>query len=230
MKTVFATHGIPNILVCDNQPYNSYECKEFANKWHFKIVTSSPNYPRSNGLAERAVQTAKKLLIKSKQENIDMEIALLEYRNMSIPGLNVSPAQIMFNRDVKTKIPIHTKLLQPNIPQNIHKKLIHKQKQVKNYHDIHAKEREQFREGENVLVKTGKTWEPAKILSKHKTPRSYIIINNNGNIIRRNSRHLKKTKTKSRVDDYDDYGENNENNGQVKKNAINASREGIRKC
>lgn len=121
MKTVFATHGIPNILVCDNQPYNSYECKEFANKWHFKIVTSSPNYPRNNGLAERAVQTAKKLLIKSKQENIDMEIALLEYRNMPIPGLNVSPAQIMFNRDVKTKIPIHTKLLQPNIPQNIHK-------------------------------------------------------------------------------------------------------------
>jgi len=47
LKTIFATHGIPNILICDNQPYNSNECKEFARKWHFKIITSSPNYPRS---------------------------------------------------------------------------------------------------------------------------------------------------------------------------------------
>ncbi|XP_018404140.1 PREDICTED: uncharacterized protein LOC108780822 [Cyphomyrmex costatus] len=126
LKTVFATHGIPSILICDNQPYNSHEFKEFSKKWLFKIVTSSPNYPRSNGLAERAVQTAKKILEKSKQENIEMEAALLEYRNMPISGLDVPPAQIMFNRRVKTKVPVHVKLLQPAVPQNVHKKMKNK--------------------------------------------------------------------------------------------------------
>lgn len=203
-KTIFATHGIPNILICDNQPYNSQECREFANKWNFKITTSSPNYPRSNGLAERAVQTAKKILKKCEQQNVDMELALLEYRNMPIQGLNISPAQIMFNRRVKTKIPIHPKLLQPEIPQNVHKKLLEKQNLTKKYHDLHTKERKQFKEGETVLEKVGKTWKPAKILYKHNTPRSYVIINNNKNIVRRNSSHLKTTKTQFQVEDYED--------------------------
>lgn len=114
---------------------------------------------------------------------------------MPIAGMNVSPAQVMFNRRVKTKILVHTKLLQPAIPRNLHNNLTEKQIQVKNYHDLHAKKREQFREGENVLVRTGKVWEPAKIISKHNTPRSYIIINSKGNVVKRNSSHLKKTKT-----------------------------------
>ncbi|KYN20537.1 Uncharacterized protein K02A2.6 [Trachymyrmex cornetzi] len=209
LKTVFATHGIPDILICDNRPYNSYEFKEFSKKWLFKIVTSSPNYPRSNGLAERAVQTAKKILEKTRQENIEMEIALLEYRNMPIPGLDVSPAQIMFNRRVKTKVPVHVKLLQPAVPQNVHKKLVENQVRAKNYHDLHAKKREDFREGENVLVKTGKVWEPARIVSKHDTPRSYMIINNKGNIVGRNSSHLKKTKTEPIFGMYDEDIEEN---------------------
>lgn len=204
LKTIFSIHGIPSIMICDNQPYNSNECNEFAKRWCFKIITSSPHYPRSNGLAERAVQTAKNILKKARQENIDIELALLEYRNSPIPGLNVSPAQIMFNRRVRTKIPVHTKLLQPEIPQNVHRKLMERQALTKNYHDTHAKKREQFREGESVLVRNGKVWEPVKIVSMHDTPRSYLIINRNGNTVRRNSSHLKKTKTEFALDGYDE--------------------------
>lgn len=72
---------------------------------------------------------------------------------MQIPGLGVSPVQITFNRSVKTKIPVHTKLLQPAMSQNIHKKMIEKQIKARNYH---VRKREEFREDENILVRAGK--------------------------------------------------------------------------
>ena len=61
MKSIFACHGIPKLAVSDNQ----LDTKEFKNsqkEWDFKLTTSSPHYPKSNGMAERTVQTVKKLL------------------------------------------------------------------------------------------------------------------------------------------------------------------------
>lgn len=46
-------------------PYSSYKLQQFANDWGFKITTSSPYYPKSNGLAEKAVGIAKNLLKKT---------------------------------------------------------------------------------------------------------------------------------------------------------------------
>lgn len=60
-KVVFATHGIPKTIISDNMSYNPVQFKDFAKQWNFQIVTSSPHYPRSNGQAERAVETAKKI-------------------------------------------------------------------------------------------------------------------------------------------------------------------------
>ena len=64
MKATFACHGIPNTVVADNMPFNSAEFREFLQQWHFTISTSSPNYPQSNGLVERHVQTIKRLFRK----------------------------------------------------------------------------------------------------------------------------------------------------------------------
>ena len=56
MKTLFARHGIPEVVKSDNGPqYSSGDFAEFAKSWGFKHVTSSPLYPKSNCLAERTV-------------------------------------------------------------------------------------------------------------------------------------------------------------------------------
>ena len=65
MKYMFARHGIPERLIADNMPFNSVKFKDFANKWEFEVVTSSPHYPKSNGLVERNIQTVKQLLRKA---------------------------------------------------------------------------------------------------------------------------------------------------------------------
>ena len=65
LKSIFARHGIPEIVVSDNGPQYSCEAfAEFAREYQFQHVTSSPGYPQSNGEAERAVKTIKSLLKK----------------------------------------------------------------------------------------------------------------------------------------------------------------------
>ena len=65
MKDMSAHHGIPERLIADNMPFNSEKFKDFASKWGSEVVTSSPHYPKSNGLVERNVQTVKQLLRKT---------------------------------------------------------------------------------------------------------------------------------------------------------------------
>ena len=63
LRSIFARHGIPETLRCDNGPqYASAEMEQFAKEYGFKITTSSPRYPQSNGFIERMVKTVKQLL------------------------------------------------------------------------------------------------------------------------------------------------------------------------
>ena len=57
LRTIFSTHGLPEVLVTDNgTSFISVEFQEFMKN---NGVKSAPYHPASNGLAERAVQTFK---------------------------------------------------------------------------------------------------------------------------------------------------------------------------
>ena len=62
MKIFFSRLGIPETLRSDNGPqYTGLVFKEFSKEWNFKHVTSSPEYPKSNGFIERHIQIVKNL-------------------------------------------------------------------------------------------------------------------------------------------------------------------------
>ena len=65
LKSIFARHGIPEMVVTDNGPqYSSHTFTAFAEAHGFTHRKSSPIYPQSNGVSERAVKTIKGLLKK----------------------------------------------------------------------------------------------------------------------------------------------------------------------
>ena len=78
LKSVFAHHGIPKVVMSDNGPqYSSELFTKFSKKYEFKHVTSSPKYPQSNGAAERAVRTIKEMLNKNQTKEGDVYMAIL---------------------------------------------------------------------------------------------------------------------------------------------------------
>lgn len=72
IKGIFARSGVPERVFSDNGPcYASHEFAEFAQEWGFCHSTSSPHFPQSNGLAEKSVQTLKRLFSKAKTDHKD---------------------------------------------------------------------------------------------------------------------------------------------------------------
>ena len=86
---------------------------KFANEWGSTVTTTSPNYPQSNGFAERNVQTIKNILKKTQHAGGDPYLALLNFRSTPIPGLGASPAQLLMGRPLKTRLPATAEVLQP---------------------------------------------------------------------------------------------------------------------
>jgi len=114
LKRHFSVHGSPHLLISDNaRQYTSQKFRDFATQWDFKHVTSSPEFPQCNGLAERAVQSAKQLMEKSKRDGTDVFLNLLNMRNIPRDAQLGSPAQRLMSRQTRTTLPVCRQLLRP---------------------------------------------------------------------------------------------------------------------
>eukprot|EP00731_Ephydatia_muelleri_P007982 Em0004g320a len=90
-KSVLAQHGIPMVIRSDNGPqYTAEEYKRFTKEWGIQDVTTSPYHPQANGLAEKSVQIIQSLLNKSKANNQDPYLSLLEYCSTTVDNVGSS--------------------------------------------------------------------------------------------------------------------------------------------
>ena len=129
MKKIFSRFGIPEEIKSDNgAQYASKVFQEFAMTWRFKHITSSPRYPRSNGLAERTVQSVKNLLSKALSSQQDPYLAILENRNIPVDGF-ASPAQLLMSRSLRSTI--------PTLPQCFESKVIDNNNNNNNNNEIY---------------------------------------------------------------------------------------------
>ncbi|XP_033119234.1 uncharacterized protein LOC117118675 [Anneissia japonica] len=106
-----------------------------CNKWGIKQTTSSPRYPRSNGLAERMVQTVKATLKKCIANNDDINLALLHIRATTTDCKLPSPAEMLFGRPIRTNLPSYHPT---NAPPENHERLLERSDKMKSNHDRHA--------------------------------------------------------------------------------------------
>ena len=111
LRTMFGIYGAPMELATDTgQPFSSHYVQQFLQQWGVGWRVSSAYYAQSNGRAEAAVKTAKRLLMDNMQGNGGLDNdrfarALLQYRNTPLPGLNVSPAQLLYGRSLRDHMP-----------------------------------------------------------------------------------------------------------------------------
>ena len=155
LKTMFARFGIPEILVTDNGPqFSSNEFQVFAKSWSFNHVTTSPRYPQSNGKAENAVRTVKRLFEKCRETGVSEFQALLDWQNTPSEGMDTSPTRRMMGRRCRTLLPMSGSLLRPSYPLRGDKRALAGRKwRQKNYYDRHVKPLKTISLGETVRVR-----------------------------------------------------------------------------
>lgn len=110
MRSFIATFGAPEELASDGGPeFVASRTKEFLKRWGIKARISSAYHPQSNGRAEVAVKTAKRLLRTNISQNGSLDNdkflrALLNLRNTPDPDCDLSPAQIIFGRPIRDSL------------------------------------------------------------------------------------------------------------------------------
>lgn len=107
LRSFFATFGVPEEISSDSGPEFTASCTEaFLHRWGIKHRLSSAYFPQSNGRAEVAVKTAKRLLRSNTgpSGSVDHDRflqAILQLRNTPDPDCNLSPAKIVFGRPLR---------------------------------------------------------------------------------------------------------------------------------
>lgn len=192
LERTFNSHGYPTEIRTDNGPFNSKKFLQFASKFNIVVKFSSPNYPQSNGLAEKAVAIAKSIVKKAIDENKSHEFAyrLLEYNTTPIPSMGISPCQLFMGRLIKTKLPVMNKQLirQSLNEEELQQKFTLKKEKQKNYYDRQKKRLLPLVEGDKVMFKkTANEWVYG-VVTDIVNDRSYIIKTASNNFYRRNRR------------------------------------------
>ena len=127
LRILFATHGLPEVLVSDNgTSFTSAEFMEFMKRNGIHHVRTSPYHPSSNGLAERAVEGLKK---SGNSGSLEYQLArlLFQYRITPHSMTGVAPAELLFNREIRSHM--HISQVQPDLSSHIESKQLAQKRQ-----------------------------------------------------------------------------------------------------
>ena len=116
LRNCFALFGVPEELSSDGGPeFVANATQNFLHQWGVKHRCSSAYNPQSNGRAEVAVKTAKRLLRSNIAAdgslNTDSFVrAMLQLRNTPDADCNLSPAQVIFGRPLRDSLAFANRL------------------------------------------------------------------------------------------------------------------------
>ena len=110
LDRIFAMFGIPPIFRSDNgPPFNGEEFRLFSIQLGFKHRRITPLRPQANSHVERFMSPLQKAIktsvIEGKNYKQEINTFLRNYRACPHPSTGISPAEIMFNRPMKTLLP-----------------------------------------------------------------------------------------------------------------------------
>jgi transposase InsO family protein len=122
LEEIFCRFGYPESLRADQAPqFAGSEMRDYCFANGIRLVSTTPRHPQANGEVERQNRSIMKALKIANAEKIDLQSALnsylLAYRSTPHSITGVSPAKLMFNREIRDKLPNLS--VQSNIDQKL---------------------------------------------------------------------------------------------------------------
>ena len=111
LRQYFATYGIPEELSTDGGlTFTAYETEKFLSDYAVRHRLSSVAFPHSNQRAELGVKSMKRLIRENTNPdgslwNDKFLMAVMQYRNTPDRDTGLSPAQVIFGRNLRDFLP-----------------------------------------------------------------------------------------------------------------------------
>ena len=110
LEAMFATHGLPLSMKTDNGPqFVSEEFEVYLKDNNIEHRTLTPLWPHANGEIERQNRSLLKAMRVAHSEGRDwrkeLQKFLLGYRSTPYTTTGVSPAKLLFGREIRSKLP-----------------------------------------------------------------------------------------------------------------------------
>uniref|UniRef100_UPI003AAE90D4 latent-transforming growth factor beta-binding protein 1-like n=1 Tax=Centroberyx gerrardi TaxID=166262 RepID=UPI003AAE90D4 len=147
---------------------------------------------QANGKAEKGVQIVKRLLKKAAHSNTDPYLALMSYRAAPLES-GKSPAELLLGRKIHTRLPSHGTRMPEHRDEVWPDKARRLQQKQKTCHDHTATALAPLQEKDVVRMEGPRSWAKRATVLQQVAPRSYSVMTENGDVFRRNRKHLLKT-------------------------------------
>ena len=211
LRKIFEAYGVAEKLYTDGGLlFKPYQVESFLKRWRVEHIMSSAFYPQGNGRAELAVKTAKRIL----QENTGLggtldhdktARALLQYRNTPIKTIGYSPAQLLFNRDLRDSLPAIPTRLRLNrqwilSADQRERRFEERNRIISSRYNRSTKLLEILPEGSNVQIQDINhqgSWNKYGIILERSGRKYTIRVFGSGRVITRNRRFLKPVSIRS---------------------------------
>ena len=178
MRRIFATHGLPLVLVSDNgSSFVGEEFRQFMMKNGIRHILTAPYHPSSNGQAERMVRTFKESMkcLHSGDMETKLNRLLFAYRMTPSTSTGKSPAELLFQRQPRS-------MLHRLLPGNNKPKLAGRDSEDESRH------LKTFSEDDPVWVKSfseRKKWIAGKIVRKIGKVNYHVVLSGEDKILHR---------------------------------------------
>ena len=195
----FCRSGAPDVIWSDQGPqFMSHMFQAFAKEWGFQHITSSPTYPQSNGKAESAVKSMKKIIegawVRHCLDKDKLARALLQYRNTPSRRDGLSPAQKLFGKPIQDTLPAHHRAFAPQWQKAPVEDDLHNDLKTEEYYNQHAHTLPEITTGTNVAIQnpTTKCWDIYGKVTEVGPYRRYHIKTSSGRVLVRNRRYIRR--------------------------------------
>ena len=161
LADTFCRHGLPNTIKSDNGPqFKSNEFREYCGQHGIIHQKVTAKWAQANGEVERNNRSLLKRLQTAQAENkpwrVELRKYLTAYRSISHNTTGRSPAELLFNRKVKGKIPAFR--IDHAYDHEVHDRDAEQKAKSKAYADIHHRASPSSIDlGDEVLVQQDKT-------------------------------------------------------------------------